>query len=73
VLAAWSVRRGAIAPAIAGAVKGALAVALIGPGLDWLISGTPPMTRMPLALAAGGLVGAALGIRNHRPPKPTSV
>lgn len=67
VLAGWATARGAHAEALAGAVKGIIFVAIIGPGADWLISGNPVTDKLALALVSGGLVGAALGIKNARP------
>lgn len=72
LLFTWALAKRAFFEAISGAVKGAVFLFLVGPGIDWCLQGVPLSTHAATALAAGSLLGAALGIRNARRRKPTS-
>ncbi|WP_145257427.1 hypothetical protein [Planctomycetes bacterium Pan216] len=65
----WAILKSALAEALAGAVKGALFLTLVGPLADWLINGSSFTARLPLAVVVGILVGATLGVRNARKRK----
>lgn len=68
----WAIRKGAILAALRGGVIGGGFALLIGPGGDWLISGTPLGEKVIVALVVGILIGALLGVRNYRPRKKSS-
>ena len=65
----WAVRKSAVVAGLRGAALGVAFAALVGPGLDWLISGAPPTEKLVPAAVIGALVGATLGVRNFRKPR----
>jgi hypothetical protein len=66
ILLAIAVARRRIYATLRGAAIGAGFLVIVGPLADWLLFGRPLTARLPAALVAGTLVGAAYGLARSR-------